>query len=80
MAEMEKGNWRVSAVMSPEIVEISEETNGGSLGKDVYVAVGRDDISVLTWALENAVSPGSCVYLIHVFPPITHIPSPGTNH
>lgn len=73
------GELGFSAVMSPEIVEIVEEKSGGSLGKDVYVAVGRNDLCILRWALEHVVSPGSCIFLVHVFPPITHIPSPGTS-
>lgn len=76
---------------SPEIVEIPEDsrktssvtagsTSRDSVGvNDVYVAVGKDDTHVLKWVLDNAVSPGSTsrVFLVHVFPPITHIPTPG---
>lgn len=69
-------------IMSPEIVEIGEESksiissrDGGA--NDVYVAVGKDDIDVLKWALDHAVSPGCCVFLVHVFPPLTYIPTPG---
>lgn len=70
-------------IMSPEIVEISEESktiissqDGGAT--DVYVAVGKDDIDVLKWALDHAVSPGCCVFLVHVFPPLTYISTPGS--
>lgn len=74
---------------SPEIVELGGEitsTSGITAGSssrdiagvnDVYVAVGKDDTDVLKWVLDNAVSPGSRVFLVHVFPPITHIPTPG---
>ncbi|XP_008239323.1 PREDICTED: U-box domain-containing protein 52-like [Prunus mume] len=44
--------------------------------KDVYVAVGKDDTDVLKWTLDNAVSPGTRVFLVHVFAPITYIPTP----
>ena len=71
-------------IMSPEIVEIGDESktiissrDGGAT--DVYVAVGKDDIDVLKWALDHAVSPGCCVFLLHVFPPLTYIPTPGTS-
>ncbi|ONK69352.1 uncharacterized protein A4U43_C05F21960 [Asparagus officinalis] len=49
-----------------------------SQGDDVYVAVGKKTSSVdaLTWALKNVVKPSSFVYLVHVFPEITHIPTP----
>ncbi|XP_004299136.1 PREDICTED: U-box domain-containing protein 52-like isoform X1 [Fragaria vesca subsp. vesca] len=73
---------------SPEIVELGGEITStsaitaGSSSRDiagvndVYVAVGKDDTDVLKWVLDNAVSPGSRVFLVHVFPPITHIPTP----
>ncbi|XVF08414.1 hypothetical protein REPUB_Repub07fG0001500 [Reevesia pubescens] len=68
-------------MMSPEIVEIGEESRSfaGSKdgrGSDVYVAVGKDDIDVLKWALDHAVSPGARVFLVHVFAPITSVPTP----
>ncbi|KAM5571931.1 U-box domain-containing protein 52-like [Rosa sericea] len=73
---------------SPEIVELGEDITStsditpGSSSRDivgvndVYVAVGKDDTDVLKWVLDNAVFPGSRVFLVHVFPPITHIPTP----
>ncbi|KAJ7945821.1 U-box domain-containing protein 33-like [Quillaja saponaria] len=67
--------------ISPEIVEIVEDTNS-IIGnqevfvKDIYVAVGKDDLDVVRWALDHAVIPGSRIFLIHVFPPITYIPTP----
>ncbi|XP_059657967.1 U-box domain-containing protein 33-like isoform X2 [Cornus florida] len=70
--------------ISPEIVEIREDSkseimsstrDGGA--NDVYVAVGKDDLDVLKWALDHVVvSPGARVFLVHVFPPITYIPTP----
>lgn len=72
-------NYR-DRMMSPEIVEIGEDSREvGGVSKDVYVAVGKDDLHVLKWALDHLVvsSPASQVFLIHVFPTITHIPTPG---
>lgn len=74
--------------MAVEIVEIEEDTkststvtsstrNLSSNVNDVYVAVGKDDLDVVQWALDHVVLPGSRVLLIHVFPPITFIPTPG---
>ncbi|KAG9446486.1 hypothetical protein H6P81_012614 [Aristolochia fimbriata] len=67
----------LQAVMSPEIVEIGEESKSfvGD-AKDVYVAVGKDDMDALKWALQNSVFPGSRVFLIHVCSPINSIPTP----
>jgi len=68
-----------SRIMSPEIVEIIEDNK--TTVKDVYVAVGKDDMDVLQWALDNhAVSPGARVFLVHVFPPITYIHTPGNTN
>ncbi|KAL0538284.1 hypothetical protein IC582_027296 [Cucumis melo] len=49
-------------IMSPEIVEIGEESktiisSRDGAATDVYVAVGKDDIDVLKWALNHVVSP-----------------------
>lgn len=78
--EIQYHRWQVK---SPEIVEIVEESknilssrNGQT--NDVYVAVGKNDLHVVQWVLENAVSPGTQVFLVHVFPPITYIHTPGT--
>ncbi|KAF5190737.1 U-box domain-containing protein 33-like isoform x1 [Thalictrum thalictroides] len=66
--------------MSPEIVEIDESKSFSSStrdgGNNIYVAVGKDDLHVLKWILNHAVLPGTCVYLIHVFPPVNYIPTP----
>ncbi|KAI3941230.1 hypothetical protein MKX01_029804 [Papaver californicum] len=71
------------SMISPEIVEISEESRSfimNSVSRDggvnVYVAVGKDDLHVMKWTLDHAVLPGAAVFLIHVFPPITSIPTP----
>ncbi|KAL8465576.1 hypothetical protein ACS0TY_034891 [Phlomoides rotata] len=75
--DIEEGQHRNWPCTSPEIVEIGEESksrDGG--GSDVYVAVGKNDLHVVKWALDHAVSPGSRVFLVHVFPPITYVPTP----
>ncbi|KAK3037529.1 hypothetical protein RJ639_030337 [Escallonia herrerae] len=69
-------------MMSPEIVEIGEDSKSfiasrDQGAKDVFVAVGKDDLKVVKWALDHAVSPGARVYLVHVFPPISYISTPG---
>ncbi|GFZ17397.1 glycerol-3-phosphate acyltransferase 6 [Actinidia rufa] len=57
-------NW---GVMSPEIVEIEDSKSficsRDGVTNDVYVAVGKDDLDVVKWALDHAVSPG-----VRVFP------------
>jgi len=70
--------------LSTEIVEIVEDGNSITQNKnrrvdDLYVAVGKDDLDAVKWALDHAVSPGSRIFLIHVSSPITSIPTPG-NH
>lgn len=77
---IEEGQFRNWSATSPEIVEIGEESKsivGSRDTSDVYVAVGKNDLHVVKWALDHAVSPGSRVFLVHVFPPITYIPTPG---
>lgn len=73
-------------IMSPEIVEIGEDhsrsidtTSRDAVASDVYVAVGKDDLEVLKWALDHAVSTGARIYLVHVFPPVKYINTPGAN-
>ncbi|KAL0356241.1 UNVERIFIED_CONTAM: hypothetical protein Sradi_4071000 [Sesamum radiatum] len=56
--DIDEGQYRNFTATSPEIVEIVEESksrDGG--GSDVYVAVGKNDLHVLKWALDHAVSP-----------------------
>jgi hypothetical protein len=69
-------------ILSTEIVEIVEDGKSITINKDrrvddLYVAVGEDDLDVVKWALNHAVSPGSRIFLVHVSPPITLIPTPG---
>ncbi|KAJ7956182.1 U-box domain-containing protein 52-like [Quillaja saponaria] len=72
-------------VFSHEIVEIVEDPksiarNQEGILKDVYVAVGKDDLDVVKWALDHhAVIPGARIFLVHVFPPISYIPTPGSS-
>ncbi|XVF11147.1 hypothetical protein REPUB_Repub08aG0001000 [Reevesia pubescens] len=73
--------YTAGMMMSPEIVEIGEESKSFAGSKDgsssdVYVAVGKDDLGVLKWALDHAVSPGARVFLVHVFAPITFVRTP----
>ncbi|OMP09354.1 UspA [Corchorus olitorius] len=73
--------YYAARMMSPEIVEIGEESksfagNRDGSGNDVYIAVGKDDLNVLKWALDHAVSPGARVFLVHVFAPITFVRTP----
>lgn len=69
-------------ILSTEIVEIvgdgkSITSNKDRRVDDLYVAVGEDDLDVVKWALHHAVSPGARIFLVHVSPPITLIPTPG---
>ncbi|KAG5536963.1 hypothetical protein RHGRI_024407 [Rhododendron griersonianum] len=74
-----QSSWEV---MSPEIVEIGEDSKSVTISSrdcgmnDVYVAVGKNDLDVVKWALDHAISPGARVFLVHVFPPITYISTP----
>lgn len=45
---------------------------------DVYVAVGSggSSMAALSWALRRLAKPRSFVYLVHVFPVVTSIPTP----
>lgn len=76
--ELQYNHWQVK---SPEIVEIADEnkstlSNRNGQTNDVYIAVGKDDLHVVQWVLDNAVSSGTQVFLVHVFPPITSINTP----
>ena len=89
--EMEEENYKKQAeewqyqsmpMKSPEIVEIGEDSKSFTSSreggfKDVYVAVGRDDLDVLKWALDHSASPQARIFLVHVFPPQTYISTPG---
>lgn len=66
-----KNSFTKSSRSSSEIVNVVE------VNDEVYVAVGKDDLDVVRWAIDHVVSPGARLYLVHVFPPITHIPTPG---
>ncbi|KAK1373854.1 U-box domain-containing protein 52-like [Heracleum sosnowskyi] len=72
-------NWQV--MKSPEIVEIDDNSKCcvGSTDEgiaDVFVAVGKNDMDVLKWALNHAVLPGNRILLVHVYSPIAYIPTP----
>lgn len=70
--------------MSPEIVEVVEEQENRKVvtreAVDVFVAVGKNDLDVVKWAIDHVVAPGARVYLVHVFPPVTYIQTPGIDH
>ncbi|KAL7601579.1 hypothetical protein Lser_V15G21409 [Lactuca serriola] len=76
--ETSRHSWR--RVMSPEIVEVEEHENRPNVitrdAVDVFVAVGKNDLDVVKWAVDHLVSPGARLYLVHVFPPVTHIQTP----
>lgn len=79
---IDEGQYRNWPAPSPEIVEIGEESKSIATSRDVgandvYVAVGKNDLHLVKWALDHAVSPGSRVFLVHVFAPLTYIPTPG---
>ncbi|XP_010037522.2 U-box domain-containing protein 52 [Eucalyptus grandis] len=68
-----------TTMVSPEIVEIGEDSRSVDVGgsNDVYVAVGKDDMDVVKWALDHHVAPHHArVFLVHVFPPVAYIPTP----
>lgn len=68
-------HWQVK---SPEIVEIGEDSSRNGVTNDVYIAVGKNDLDVVKWALDNhQVTPATQLFLVHVFPSITYIPTPG---
>uniref|UniRef100_A0A0D9WPE6 UspA domain-containing protein n=1 Tax=Leersia perrieri TaxID=77586 RepID=A0A0D9WPE6_9ORYZ len=64
-----------------EIVEDKQQPAGppppAVTAGDVYVAVGKGGSSMeaLSWALRRLASPGSFVYLVHVFPVVISIPT-----
>ncbi|KAK4264389.1 hypothetical protein QN277_025572 [Acacia crassicarpa] len=80
----EKHEYRPA--VTSEIEEIFEDDgrservdNRESRGEDIYVAVGKDDMDVVKWALDHAVSHSSRIFFIHVSAPITLIPTPVGN-
>lgn len=65
-------------VVKVELDEITSEQEDRNCEEDIYVAVGKDDMEVVKWVLHHhAVSPASRIFLVHVSPPITLIPTPG---
>ena len=44
------------------------------------MAVGKNDMDVVKWALAHAVSTSSRIFFIHVSAPFTLIPTPGRNY
>ncbi|CAN6214217.1 unnamed protein product [Urochloa humidicola] len=79
------GTWEIEE-MEPEGtprqaggdgVSAGAASSGGG-GEDVYVAVGKggSSMAALSWALRRLTKPRSFVYLVHVFPVVTSIPTP----
>ncbi|CAD6336883.1 unnamed protein product [Miscanthus lutarioriparius] len=60
----------------PRSVAASTASSGAD--NDVYVAVGKggSSMAALSWALRQLTKPRSFVYLVHVFPVVTSIPTP----
>ncbi|KAK3132226.1 hypothetical protein QOZ80_6AG0517860 [Eleusine coracana subsp. coracana] len=59
----------------------ADHAHGGSAAStadDVYVAVGKggSSMAALSWTLQRLTKPRSFVYLVHVFPVVTSIPTP----
>ncbi|PHT53926.1 hypothetical protein CQW23_08388 [Capsicum baccatum] len=69
-------SWEIEEIGEDSKSEIVSNNKDAGVINDVYVAVGKNDLHVLQWALDHAISPGIRVCLVHVFPPITYIPSP----
>ncbi|KAL3628889.1 hypothetical protein CASFOL_027935 [Castilleja foliolosa] len=73
----EEGQSRNFTTSSPEIVEIVEESKSTYEGPgDFYVAVGKNDLHVVKWALDHAVRPGGRLIIVRVFSPITYVSTP----
>ncbi|KAJ8536505.1 hypothetical protein K7X08_034906 [Anisodus acutangulus] len=68
-------SWEIEEIGEDSKSEVISNKDGGVIN-DVYVAVGKNDLHVLQWGLDHASSPGIRICLVHVFPPITYIPSP----
>ncbi|MED6218175.1 hypothetical protein PIB30_024500 [Stylosanthes scabra] len=67
--------------LSTEIVEIVEDgksitSNKDRRDDDIYVAVGKDDMDLVQWVLDHVGSSRARIFLVHVSPPITMIPTP----
>lgn len=60
----------------PRSVAASTASSGAD--NDVYVAVGKggSSMAALSWALRRLTKPRTFVYLVHVFPVVTSIPTP----
>ncbi|TVU11600.1 hypothetical protein EJB05_45194, partial [Eragrostis curvula] len=81
------GTWEIEELEPEErprhgASSSSADAQGGggaaSTADDVYVAVGKggSSMAALSWALRRLTKPGTFVYLVHVFPVVTTIPTP----
>ncbi|PHT26858.1 hypothetical protein CQW23_33536 [Capsicum baccatum] len=71
--------------MSGEIEEVGEDIKSTTMSSkdaetgEVYVVAGKNDLHVLQWALDHAISPGFRICLVHIFPTVKYIPTPVGN-
>ncbi|KAL6909653.1 hypothetical protein ACP4OV_001312 [Aristida adscensionis] len=72
------GTWEIEELEPEERPAAQQQGGGGGTAEDVYVAVGKGGSSAaaLSWALRRLTKPRSFVYLVHVFPVVTTIPTP----
>ncbi|CAN6164233.1 unnamed protein product [Urochloa humidicola] len=80
------GTWEIEEMEPEETprqaggggVSAGAASSGGGGVEDVYVAVGKggSTMAALSWALRRLTRPRSFVYLVHVFPVVTSIPTP----
>ncbi|KAJ1259031.1 hypothetical protein BS78_10G122600 [Paspalum vaginatum] len=78
------GTWEIEEMETTEEPRPPQGGGGGPASSgaetadDVYVAVGKggSSMAALSWALQRLTKPRSFVYLVHVFPVVTSIPTP----
>ncbi|TVU11488.1 hypothetical protein EJB05_45076, partial [Eragrostis curvula] len=79
------GTWEIEELEPEERPRQSASSSaaaqggsGASTADDVYVAVGKggSSMAAMSWVLRRLTKPGTFVYLVHVFPVVTTIPTP----
>lgn len=74
------GTWEIEELEPEEPVQVDARPGAAasSAAEDVYVAVGKggSSMAALSWALQRLTKPRSFVYLVHVFPVVSSIPTP----
>ncbi|XP_021305855.1 uncharacterized protein LOC8076418 isoform X2 [Sorghum bicolor] len=76
--------WEIEELEEPDdrpprsVAVAAASTASSGADDDVYVAVGKggSSMAALSWALRRLTKPRSFVYLVHVFPVVTSIPTP----